>query len=746
MEIDNGTAALSTRMIRRFGLPLLAGVIMSFPGRAFSANVLFVVGGSGSQVTLNTSDTRVKSLLDAKGHNVTLMYAVNATSASASGKALVLVSATVNSADVAAKFKSVAVPVLNWEPFIFDDMAMTASGTNTPNVEYGTVTNITQVVVNLPSHQMAAGFNGGVAVYDAVRSGTFGKPGVNAIKVAVAASDASKIQIFGYEAGASMVGFSAPARRVGFFLDDLSGENLSGNGEVLFQAAVNWAMSVFQPAIVAQPAPTNVTVGQTASFTVTANGGALSYQWRKNGVNIPGATNVTYVTPATTSGDNGALFSVLITNTAGTQLSNNAVLTVGTSSPMVVTQPVDKAIEESQTVTFQVDAAGTPPLVYQWKRGAVVVGTNSPSYTIPPATLADNGSTYTCTITNGSGIATSNTVKLIVVATAHVAERRFYETLNGTVPSFSVGWNNAANKQYAYVEQAGVESIRMKGIFVTVPSVLNFGPEGNIGFKWSRDEGTNVDVLSLGTGNQDTPQFNVVEVVRTPEGVSGMNFPMGFTFPSQEKADELDPNLIWITGGEGKNTGMSFSRSTSGFDNTTVESGGLNANRVGFIQGYESTEIGHEFKDSSKSYLDGGQLRISRRTLSGTSDVEEVTTVDAFSVRTGTVVASSMVTTPKWRVASSLPDYVFEDRYKLRSLEETEAFAKKHKHLPNMPSAREMSEKGMDLAEMNLQLLKTVEELTLHMVAMKKEIKSQHSEIRKLQGRSGMSTGKAEGK
>jgi len=70
-------------------------------------------------------------------------------------------------------------------------------------------------------------------------------------------------------------------------------------------------------------------VGQTAKFNVMATGTPpLSYQWRKNGVNIDGATRSSYTTPPTTQEDNGSLFSVVVSNSAGSVTSNDATLTV----------------------------------------------------------------------------------------------------------------------------------------------------------------------------------------------------------------------------------------------------------------------------------------------------------------------------------------------------------------------------------------------------------------------------------
>jgi len=69
-----------------------------------------------------------------------------------------------------------------------------------------------------------------------------------------------------------------------------------------------------------------------------------------------------------------------------------------------------------------------------------------------------------------------------------------------------------------------------------------------------------------------------------------------------------------------------------------------------------------------------------------------------------------------------VPDYVFEEDYKLKSLQEIESYIKENKHLPEIPSAKEIEKNGLMLAEMNMALLKKMEEMTLHMIEMKKEI------------------------
>lgn len=70
----------------------------------------------------------------------------------------------------------------------------------------------------------------------------------------------------------------------------------------------------------------------------------------------------------------------------------------------------------------------------------------------------------------------------------------------------------------------------------------------------------------------------------------------------------------------------------------------------------------------------------------------------------------------------SVPDYVFEPDYELPSLKSVEDYVKLHRHLPEVPSASKIANEGLDLAEMNLLLLKKIEELTLHMISQQKQI------------------------
>jgi hypothetical protein len=76
-----------------------------------------------------------------------------------------------------------------------------------------------------------------------------------------------------------------------------------------------------------------------------------------------------------------------------------------------------------------------------------------------------------------------------------------------------------------------------------------------------------------------------------------------------------------------------------------------------------------------------------------------------------------------------VPDYVFANDYKLKTLQEVEDYIKENKHLPEIPSAQEIEKNGLMLAEMNMNLLKKMEEMTLYMIEIKKENEKMKKDI-----------------
>lgn len=171
------------------------------------------------------------------------------------------------------------------------------------------------------------------------------------------------------------------------------------------------------PTISTQPSNISIYSTETATFNVSANGSSpLSYQWRKGGINIAGATSSSYTTPATTTADNNSEFSVVVANSAGSVASANAILNITEANPGISTQPADVSIYEGEAASFSATATGMPSLTYQWyKDGVAISGANGSSYTISNSILSNNGAKFKVVISNSKGSITSNEAVLGVV-------------------------------------------------------------------------------------------------------------------------------------------------------------------------------------------------------------------------------------------------------------------------------------------------------------------------------------------
>lgn len=179
---------------------------------------------------------------------------------------------------------------------------------------------------------------------------------------------------------------------------------------------VNLSSPIVPPGITTQPQSQTVTVGANVTFSVVASGTApLSYQWRKDGANISGATTSSYTKSNVQAGDAGN-YSVLVSNAAGSVASANAVLTVNGSGtpPAITTQPSGQIVDEGGSVTFSVVATGTAPLTYQWRKNAAnISGATASSYTKSNVQASDAGN-YSVVVANGFGSVTSSDAVLIV--------------------------------------------------------------------------------------------------------------------------------------------------------------------------------------------------------------------------------------------------------------------------------------------------------------------------------------------
>ena len=160
------------------------------------------------------------------------------------------------------------------------------------------------------------------------------------------------------------------------------------------------------PAITIQPVNQITCAGTSVSFSVTASGTAINYQWRKGGLDIAGATGSTYTIVAPVVGDAGN-YDVVVSGTCLPDAISNAVtLTVNPLLPVSVTIAADaNPVCAGTTVTFTATPTngGAAP-VYQWKVNGVNAGANSATYAYVPVT----GDVVTVDLTSNAVCATGS--------------------------------------------------------------------------------------------------------------------------------------------------------------------------------------------------------------------------------------------------------------------------------------------------------------------------------------------------
>ncbi len=146
------------------------------------------------------------------------------------------------------------------------------------------------------------------------------------------------------------------------------------------------------------------------------------------------------------------------------------------------------------------------------------------------------------------------------------------------------------------------------------------------------------------------------------------------------------------------------------------------------------------YSSATSSWLEYAYLNLTTRKYemrSGIGDAEYLNTGNILFNNTGGVMIDTtylpsgyslavngkvMVESLEVQLGSSWPDYVFSDDYQLRSLYDLEMFINANSHLPEVPSAKEVENGTLNVGEMNATLLKKVEELTLYIIQLQKEV------------------------
>jgi hypothetical protein len=212
-----------------------AALVADAGGRPAGGLVVLLVGTA----TLLPDDQRLLQRIEGLGFEVRPRAGGELGEGDLVHAALVVVSPTIVSRALSISLRDAPVPILVSDAALFDDLGMTEplerndAGGGTHVVERG------ELVVRHPSHPLAAGLSGTVRVLSEPATAWWGAPSPFAAWVATPRR-ISQAAIFGYERGAIMMGATAPARRVGFFLYNNTAALLTETGWALFDAAVRW--------------------------------------------------------------------------------------------------------------------------------------------------------------------------------------------------------------------------------------------------------------------------------------------------------------------------------------------------------------------------------------------------------------------------------------------------------------------------------------------------------------------------
>jgi len=257
-----------------------------------------------------------------------------------------------------------------------------------------------------------------------------------------------------------------------------------------------------KPALTTQPVSKSVATGASHTFSATASGTApLTYAWYKEGRLVAAGSNADLVFAAVAPSDGGT-YRLVVSNSAGSAVSESATLTVTAASgsgsgssgsggggsspgsgsspaataPAITTQPAATTASSATKVTFSVVATGTAPLRYRWyKDGREIERAESATYELSSARI-DSAGLYSVRVSNSAGSITSAPATLTVNGAASITTPPATQVVNsGTDATFTVA-ATGTDLTYAWKFNGrtlrGATSATLK---VTNPGVLSEG-------------------------------------------------------------------------------------------------------------------------------------------------------------------------------------------------------------------------------------------------------------------------------
>jgi sugar lactone lactonase YvrE len=202
------------------------------------------------------------------------------------------------------------------------------------------------------------------------------------------------------------------------------------------------------PLLLTQPQPQTVSQGQSARFAVSAWGAVpLAFQWRKDGVTIPGATDAAYSRTNVHLADQGN-YSVSVTNQYGVVFSSNAFLTLA-GAVVITSQPQNQVVPAGANALFSIAATGDLPLTFQWRFNGVNIGGATSTSLSVNFVQDSNAGPYSVAVSNVYGAVVSSNAILLISRTFACGDNSFGEIsmpfgLTNLIALAAGGWHSLA--------------------------------------------------------------------------------------------------------------------------------------------------------------------------------------------------------------------------------------------------------------------------------------------------------------
>lgn len=230
---------------------------------------------------------------------------------------------------------------------------------------------------------------------------------------------------------------------------------------------VSYALTGSGAFVTAQPRSETVAAGSSTRLSVTVSSlTPPSYQWRRNGIPITGATTATLSIAQAVADDAG--FYDVVVSTANNRITSLPARVAVVPPLVIASQPQPQTVLEGGAVTFSVQASGGGPIQYQWRRNGVPIpGATGSTWSISRVAASDSGS-YDVTIADGVSAVTSTAARLAAAPSVRIANLSIRSPVGSGAGTLIVGFVIGGR------ETEGTKPLLLRAVG---PGLLAFGIE-----------------------------------------------------------------------------------------------------------------------------------------------------------------------------------------------------------------------------------------------------------------------------